>query len=43
MLTVVADTLAQELAVEPGNVFVVYDEGRSGRLHSGGNVVKKGS
>jgi len=42
MLTVVADTLATALQVEPGNVFVVYEEGRSGRLYSGGSVVKKG-
>ncbi len=43
MLTVVAETLAGALGLEPGNVFVIYDEGRSGRVYSGGNVVKKGS
>lgn len=43
MLTVVADTLADALQVGPGNVFVIYDEGRSGRVYSGGNVIKKGS
>lgn len=43
MLTVVAETLASALNVEPGNVFVIYDEGRSGRVHAGGHVIKKGS
>jgi phenylpyruvate tautomerase PptA (4-oxalocrotonate tautomerase family) len=39
MLTCVAETLARELALEPGNVFVRYEEARSGRLYDGGSVV----
>jgi hypothetical protein len=41
MLTVVADTLAKELDLEHGNVMVTYDEGRSGRVYSGGAIVRK--
>jgi phenylpyruvate tautomerase PptA (4-oxalocrotonate tautomerase family) len=41
MITLVADTLADALRVEPGNVFVTYDEGRSGRVYSGGSLIKK--
>jgi hypothetical protein len=38
MLRCVADTLARELRLENGNVFVVYEEARSGRLYTGGDV-----
>jgi phenylpyruvate tautomerase PptA (4-oxalocrotonate tautomerase family) len=41
MLVVVADTLAAELELEPGNVFVTYDEVRSGRVYDGGRVVRR--
>jgi phenylpyruvate tautomerase PptA (4-oxalocrotonate tautomerase family) len=34
----VAETLARELALEPGNVFVRYEEARSGRLFTGDEV-----
>jgi phenylpyruvate tautomerase PptA (4-oxalocrotonate tautomerase family) len=39
MLTCVAETLARELRLEPGNVFVRFEEARSGRLYDGGAVV----
>jgi len=39
MLTCVADTLARELGLEPGNVFVAFEEVRPGRLYTGGRVV----
>jgi hypothetical protein len=39
MLTCVAETLGRELGLEPGNVFVTYEEARSGRLFTGGQVV----
>lgn len=35
----VADVLERELRLEPGTVFVLYDEARSGRLLTGGRVV----
>jgi phenylpyruvate tautomerase PptA (4-oxalocrotonate tautomerase family) len=35
----VATTLARELTLEEGNVFVVYEEARPGRLYTGGDVV----
>jgi phenylpyruvate tautomerase PptA (4-oxalocrotonate tautomerase family) len=41
MLTSVAETLARELELEPGNVFVTYEEVRSGRLYDGGRVVRR--
>jgi phenylpyruvate tautomerase PptA (4-oxalocrotonate tautomerase family) len=41
MLTVVAETLAAELELEPGNVFVTYDEARSGRVYDGGRIVRR--
>ncbi len=41
MLTTVAGVLAQELDLEPGNVFVVYDEALSGRIFDGGAVVRR--
>jgi phenylpyruvate tautomerase PptA (4-oxalocrotonate tautomerase family) len=36
----VADVLARELALEPGNVFVTYEEARPGRLYTGGAVAR---
>jgi hypothetical protein len=39
MLELVAEVLARELGLEPGNVFVRYVEDRGGRLYSGGSVV----
>ena len=39
MLTCVADVLARELRLEPGNVFVVYEEAGAGRLYTGGAVI----
>ena len=41
MLVAVAETLAAELGLEPGNVFVTYDEVQSGRVYDGGRVVKR--
>jgi phenylpyruvate tautomerase PptA (4-oxalocrotonate tautomerase family) len=41
MLACVADVLARELQLEPGNVFVVYEEVLAGRLSSGGRVVRR--
>jgi len=38
MLETVAVTLARELELEPGNVFVRYEELRSGRLYTGGGA-----
>jgi phenylpyruvate tautomerase PptA (4-oxalocrotonate tautomerase family) len=38
MLTTVAETLARELGLEPGNVFVRYEEARAGRLYTGGSI-----
>jgi hypothetical protein len=35
----VADVLERELRLEPGTVFVLYDEARSGRLLTGGRIV----
>jgi phenylpyruvate tautomerase PptA (4-oxalocrotonate tautomerase family) len=42
MLMCVADVLVRELRLEPGNVFVTYDEARSGRVYDGGRIVKRG-
>jgi phenylpyruvate tautomerase PptA (4-oxalocrotonate tautomerase family) len=41
MLVCVAETLAAELGLEPGNVFVTYDEVASGRVYDGGRVVRR--
>jgi phenylpyruvate tautomerase PptA (4-oxalocrotonate tautomerase family) len=38
MLETVADVLARELELEPGNVFVRYVEATAGRLYTGGRV-----
>jgi phenylpyruvate tautomerase PptA (4-oxalocrotonate tautomerase family) len=35
----VATTLAREFGLDPGNVFVTYDEAHAGRLFTGGDVV----
>ena len=42
LLTTVADVLARELRLEPGNVFVLHEEGRSGRVYDGGEIVRRG-
>lgn len=39
MLERVASTLARELGLEPGNVFAIYEDARSGRLFTGGSVL----
>lgn len=39
ILETVAETLATALALEPGNVFVRYEEAARGRLFTGGAVV----
>jgi phenylpyruvate tautomerase PptA (4-oxalocrotonate tautomerase family) len=39
MLETVAEVLARELDLEPGNVFVRYVEATAGRLYTGGSVV----
>jgi hypothetical protein len=39
LLRCVGAVLARELALEDGNVFVVYDEACAGRLYTGGEVV----
>ena len=41
MMTLVADTLSRELRMEEGNVFVLFIEGKSGRVYSGGGIVRK--
>jgi hypothetical protein len=41
MLVTVAETLAAGLGLDTGNVFVTYDEVRSGRVYDGGRVVKR--
>lgn len=38
MLRSVAETLARELGLEPGNVFVRYEEQVPGKLFTGGSV-----
>jgi phenylpyruvate tautomerase PptA (4-oxalocrotonate tautomerase family) len=38
VLSAVAGTLVRELGLEPGNVFVVWDELRAGRVHTGGTI-----
>ena len=42
VLVRVADVLARELRLEPGNVFVTYEEARSGCVYDGGSVVRRG-
>ncbi len=39
LLRCVASVLAAEFQLEEGNVFVVYEEARAGRLYTGGDVV----
>jgi phenylpyruvate tautomerase PptA (4-oxalocrotonate tautomerase family) len=41
MITLVADVLSRELRMEKGNVFVLFIEGKSGRVYSGGGIVRK--
>lgn len=41
MLGCVADVLARELRLEPGNVFVLYEEVGPGRLSSDGRIVRR--
>lgn len=38
MLVTVAETLARELRLEPGNVFVRFEEATAGRLYTGGGI-----
>jgi len=38
VLSAVAGTVVRELGLEPGNVFVVWDELQAGRLHTGGGM-----
>jgi len=38
ILSAVAGTIVRELGLEPGNVFVVWDELVAGRLHTGGGI-----
>ena len=38
ILSAVAGAIVRELGLEPGNVFVVWDELRAGRLHTGGSM-----
>jgi hypothetical protein len=40
MLTCVAETLARGLDLGDGNVFVTYAEARSGRVYTGGRVLR---
>lgn len=40
MLETVADVLARELELEPGNVFVRFIEPTAGRLYMGGEVIR---
>lgn len=40
MLTCVAETLARELGLGEGNVFVTYAEAQSGRVYTGGRVLR---
>ena len=40
MLAAAAESLATALGLEPGNVFAVYEEARSGRIYTGGRVVR---
>ena len=38
VLSAVAGTVVRELGLEPGNVFVVWDELQAGRVHTGGGM-----
>ena len=38
VLSAVAGTVVHELGLEPGNVFVVWDELQAGRVHTGGGM-----
>jgi phenylpyruvate tautomerase PptA (4-oxalocrotonate tautomerase family) len=38
VLSAVAGTIVRELGLEPGNAFVIWDELRAGRLHTGGGM-----
>jgi hypothetical protein len=37
----VAAVLERELRLDPGNVFVLYEEARAGRLHTGGRIATR--
>lgn len=41
LMSAVAEVLVGELELEPGNVFILYQELRSGHVFDGGKVVKK--
>jgi hypothetical protein len=41
MLEAAVAAIAEELAIDPGNVFAVYDEARSGRIFTGGSIVRR--
>ncbi len=41
MLTTVAEALVRELGLSEGNVFATYDEVRSGRVYSGGRILRR--
>ena len=41
MIKLVADILSSQLRMEKGNVFVLFTEGKSGRVYSGGGIVRK--
>ena len=41
ILEAAAAAIADELGLDPGNVFAVYDEARSGRIFTGGNVIRR--
>jgi phenylpyruvate tautomerase PptA (4-oxalocrotonate tautomerase family) len=43
MLSEISGLVAEHLSIEEGNVFVHYEELISGRVHSGGTVLKKSS
>lgn len=41
LMSAVAEVLVKELELEPGNVFILYQELRSGHVFDGGKIVKK--
>ncbi|OGQ35438.1 MAG: hypothetical protein A3F16_03730 [Deltaproteobacteria bacterium RIFCSPHIGHO2_12_FULL_43_9] len=41
LMSAVAEFLVKELELDPGNVFIIYQELRSGHVFDGGQVVKK--
>lgn len=43
MLSEISDLVAEQLNIEKGNVLVHYEELPSGRVHSGGRVLKTSS